>query len=504
VNLADLFSAIDSAKRNLGDNVKNPRGGLTQLMGSIQDAWRGIKEKPVPTDLKASDKELETALSAVLNFAPGGMLRLGGRADLMPVHTTSPGGFERMLRNSGRDRQGVAELYSPSIGVQKGGLQPLFGDMYLIPKVGAFDPKTYPSTMWNRDAYTPRRTDFPGNPVSSLADADFSRGSYRYRTMAEDRLLDRFMTDPEGYRMTEGLGVGNKGKFGASVHVTPDHADAMMASPHFRSYSQYERSPYGADVLMDKGTTGGLGSNSAATAENLYTDFRGDFRDAQDKWGRRLGDDAGIMHEIDLHGLIQTVKKYEDLLKDSPEGAKLFGEYRSRMASLPSDYAEVKMTGAVPITREHWAGVMLPDQGKEAQKVVRAYLDRQGIQTFDYRPNDVFANSNDQAAHARELFDIADMLQKVAGPTRRQPIFPGADFKAPSKMPRRAELPPEVPKRIAPATEFSGGGWPSSEMFETWKKNGFKLFVESQGKKYPIEDFYSQFYWDLKDLKVEY
>lgn len=57
---------------------------------------------------------------------------------------------------------GALELYSPSFGIKRGSVMSEFGDLALIPKLGAFDPATSQSTLFNRDAYTARFGDFSG------------------------------------------------------------------------------------------------------------------------------------------------------------------------------------------------------------------------------------------------------------------------------------------------------------------------------------------------------
>lgn len=68
---------------------------------------------------------------------------------------------QEVLPQLARDT-GSMELYSPSLGMKRGQVMTEFGDLALIPRVGAFDPAVSPAVMTNRDAYTTRFDGFPG------------------------------------------------------------------------------------------------------------------------------------------------------------------------------------------------------------------------------------------------------------------------------------------------------------------------------------------------------
>lgn len=94
-----------------------------------------------------------------------GAIRVGGREDLMPSHSTSLNSLEGAM---GRGK-GPIELSNPSIGITQNSVLNKFADgkdsVELIPRVGAFDPATAASTLLNRDAFTPRYMQFKGKSV---------------------------------------------------------------------------------------------------------------------------------------------------------------------------------------------------------------------------------------------------------------------------------------------------------------------------------------------------
>lgn len=77
--------------------------------------------------------------------------------DLVMSHSLRQDVLPQLARETGS-----MELYSPSLGVKRGQVMTEFGDLALIPRVGAFDPAVSPAVMTNRDAYTTRFDGFPG------------------------------------------------------------------------------------------------------------------------------------------------------------------------------------------------------------------------------------------------------------------------------------------------------------------------------------------------------
>lgn len=104
---------------------------------------------------------------------------------------------QEVLPQLARDT-GSMELYSPSLGVRRGQVMTKFGDLALIPRVGAFDPVVSPSVMTNRDAYTTRFDGFPGGiGKNALQPVD---SPLRYATREHSEASIRALTSPETMR----------------------------------------------------------------------------------------------------------------------------------------------------------------------------------------------------------------------------------------------------------------------------------------------------------------
>lgn len=122
----------------------------------------------LPMAAKAAGVAAKGFLNAALSAPSGktaqrGAIRVGGDPDLFATHATTE---ENLLAALSKGR--TLELYSPSIAITKN-VQPAgFGDLILVPKVGAFDPATSPSTLFNRDAWTSRYGDYHGETVGNL------------------------------------------------------------------------------------------------------------------------------------------------------------------------------------------------------------------------------------------------------------------------------------------------------------------------------------------------
>lgn len=114
-----------------------------------------------------------------------GAIRVGGREDLFASHDTK---LEKLA--STQNRAGTVELTAPSFAVTREGVPANFsgggtGSLQLIPKVGAFDPATSASTLFNRDAYTARWHQFPSSPMAKLEASAVAPLSEKYLSTSE-------------------------------------------------------------------------------------------------------------------------------------------------------------------------------------------------------------------------------------------------------------------------------------------------------------------------------
>ena len=198
-----------------------------------------------------------------------GAIRVGGAPDLYATHSVAPSSlfsYNEKRVPGGRAWQkelaGTLELSNPSIAIRSDTLSNPFGhDLRLIPRQGAFDPATSASTLFNRDAYTPRARDYEG----SIAAADFNKrvagnGEVRPvdRFAAKHRLVERLFMDPAALHGTERLpdaviDDNVRAIFDGRVTRSLGHDTAIAASPSFRSFRDFERSRAGAATLRKEG-----------------------------------------------------------------------------------------------------------------------------------------------------------------------------------------------------------------------------------------------------------
>lgn len=113
--------------------------------------------------------------------------------DLIMSHSLRQDVLPQLARDTGS-----MELYSPSLGVKRGQVMTEFGDLALIPRVGAFDPATSPAVMTNRDAYTTRFDGFPGQIGKNALQPTEAPLKYEVRDNSEAAL--RALTSPEMVR----------------------------------------------------------------------------------------------------------------------------------------------------------------------------------------------------------------------------------------------------------------------------------------------------------------
>lgn len=435
-----------------------------------------------------------------------GAIRVGGDPELMPAHQTGAAGLTTLLG----EHKGVIELTSPSIAITRGHLNKDFegpgGSVYLIPRVGAFDPAAYNTTLFNRDAYTSRHQNFSGLPVSKqdvhvplttstpegvtdhlamlklhpeskgysmeysferaqkrllkaqasgdlerfwslVKDGSFPRISFNEKIWAQNApewaqdiysdlnfLADNARRghvglggrlDPKGSaadRLADRLSHPRETLFGEGVPGSASHAAAIHASPSFRSFADYERSPAGAATLLgpDQIETGH--TFLASKASNKILDA------LVSRWGFKNREQAALALKQPLvsmehnGGVIDAMDRLRDSYSTSsngPEAKRLaeldflrsISDARKRMSQVPSSYAELKAVGPQAITGENWAGAIFSNSGGGAPLLLQDALSRAKVP---------FTTAGNQDPEL--LFQIAKRLQEEAGPARRTPL----------------------------------------------------------------------------------
>lgn len=387
--------------------------------------------------------------------AQRGAIRVGGDPSLMPSHDTSTGNLAPTLNN------GTMELYAPSIGIRRGELMSGFSGggvpVSLIPKVGAYDPQNSTASLFNRDVYSPRWADFPGKITKRVSERmqDLGGTTAQASGAAKDRLGDRFTSQDlqSWYKGTEGrryndedsltrvyqaLG-GVDSKFGQAV--------AIKDSPAFRSFEHYERSPLGSQLLQSQPNHTSYEYHAQDTAfPSLLNSARSDSKHQilQTATQKGLGDTPELRAQMrdtlrlladDDIGVEQALyyNPAEKVIDAAIEGGR---KLRQSYRSAPSEYAELKVHGATPLTQENWAGAVLQPipswspMTTNDERVIQAlidsgltpatYYDAARALPFDHPGHP--ANSAEGFRNSK--FDLADLLQQQAGPARKQPIRP--------------------------------------------------------------------------------
>ena len=372
---------------------------------------------------QVAPRQVEQALGKIAPMAkPMYAIRPGGNPELMPSHSTKISADNLIAAMS---NGGTFELQSPSIAITRNRLLNTFGDIKLIPKVGAFDPAAHSSTLFNRDAYTARRGSFDSSTIGDIFPPGDSRAPRDLRTAAGQRLKDRLLNPhrPEDYRLNEGGSLGNVGTTHSGLHDI-----AIKGSPAFRSFADFERSPKGARLLQDdhyspsaytvqqetlrKAFGDDFGWLPASTQRQLFEDYWDYLQTGRKKGGwDPLGNTRLLKRAYKANGF-----SLEDAEKDfrSPAGEALkkrLEQLPSKLAAVPSEYAELKVLGPTPVTKENWAGVLLPSNSDDRYGPL---FQRMGLPTLQHAPN----------TSELELFYLAKELQDAAGPARKQPIFP--------------------------------------------------------------------------------
>lgn len=273
---------------------------------------------PSPAKAAAAVKGVAGALAAKLPMAAAiGAIRKAGDPELFLHHgTNSYDGIKTAVEKGG--------LLSPSLAVTRGPLYNSFsgdGGVTLLAKEGAFDPAYSPSTMFNRDAYVPRMSGYRSR-----------FREYDTRADARNRLDDRFL-GPRDEFLTPGMDIkfGEGPSYPGSLGI--GHQMAIAESPIFRSFAQYERDPAGAAIL-----------SSSMSPVSAARDLEG----VVETWFESRGTDMPKLWSDAKQTLVYFAERGDEVARQILQMAR----------RVPSNYAELKVHGRVPITNEHWAGAI--------------------------------------------------------------------------------------------------------------------------------------------------
>jgi len=299
--------------------------------GTLAKAAAGIKA------LLAGKGALGALGGAGKALAVGSLYR-GGEAGLVPFHKTHPGALSKVLEDD-------VPLFAPSYAITEGNnLGSKFGNTTLVLRGEAVDPANTPGVLFNRDAYT-RRIPFDVSKRSPEA----------IEAMRVNAALLRKQ--------------GMQGRFeeGSEVSGGPSHALAVDQSPNFRSFADYESSPRGAGVLSDYPA---LRARTHYDEKRAYNRFAAMVEPVVEYGDEQLSTlqmlkaikavSKGNWETAGEYGLQVPKSSFarDDLMDDARKLVQ-----SARMS--PSEYAEGKVLGELPLSTKTIKGVLLPVKGRD-------------------------------------------------------------------------------------------------------------------------------------------
>jgi hypothetical protein len=202
------------------------------------------------------------------------------------------------------------------------------------------------------------------------------------------------------------------------------HSLVVDASPKFRSFQDYEKSASGAKVLVRKADEPLAHEGSGRLSDDFVAWWK-------DRFGQQYQGEPWV--------------KYLD--RAARSGDEVAVDILKRASRNPSNYAELKVHGPVPITGEHWAGAILEPkadwQGNPLawfSRLTREFENRGlRIQTMERDP--------------MERFKQIQMMQEAAGPTTARRTR-DAPWRGPLEYNPRPVFPPkDTSPVVKPAAE---------------------------------------------------
>lgn len=331
--LQSVLAWIDNKKRVVGRNARD-------LINNPSDFGRMLAAR-TDTDTKEQMADPTAALDFVTGPAGGlaGMIRKGGRPDINMVHNLT-GRLDDVIDLINTR----GSLSSPSVAIAKDNVFPFQTSPTLVfnPRSPLFDPAQHKGNqLFNRDAYTFRERT-PVTIPRSLRDFTAGPETRLNKEMTQERLM---MDD---MRFTEG-----------ALPDTLAQRMATNASPRFKSFADYEKNRAGARNLAE------VTEMDREYGDMLYND------------ASKLFQEVGLYH-IHPHSP-QAIHTLRQMAKNGNETAVFLLEGLRRM---PSDYAELKVLGEVPLTPRNVSALIVPSYWDEpGRDIVQELAGRTGIRT---------------------------------------------------------------------------------------------------------------------------
>lgn len=397
--LNELLGYIDEKKRQVGNFAQ-------MLREDPQTAWEYAKS--AAGDQLADYQQAPGAMATdVLGVVPlpaakglaaagaAGIIRRGGLPELVAVHQAPLERYALWAQAQGKLPQ---ELYSPSIAINRGAISQDFGSetggtIHFVGRPDVLDPARLNARLYNRDAYTPRETGYRGGR-SDLFEAvlENDRAAPKQfrepipvmlKRFAEDRLRDKELVDIPGARLPSNLRFLERN----TTDLMPfEHRTSIQSSPSFRSFKEFEQNPRGAALLGESSVApnaAALQANRALEAAMYELD-----RTGNPAAKAFLKEQSQYLDEPTGRGLASNLGDWR-----KQEGArdveKALREYRKALAYLPSQYAELKVSGPLQIRSNNFAGAIIAPPKKptklyqpESVNAVADLLRQRGIPTM--------------------------------------------------------------------------------------------------------------------------
>lgn len=370
------YSEVFKAKlRSPEEKLRDARLAGSVMGRSPEPQWRSEYERepgleasnpedwvPGPGTIKALLAKAALAGKGAM-LAGAGIIRKGGREDLVAIHQTSPRKLWPWVQND----KLPWELTAPSLAINKGQIYQDFGDtsgaVTLVARPDALDPKNVGGKLWVRDTYTPRADQFSGKSAEEavrrarefndpwLDETENAIGRQQIlQTEARNRNWDRF----------------NQGGFNdmrTMEGAAPDfhHSGTIFRSQNFPSYEAFERSSRGAALLKNPET----GRAYDAHIEDAWRKLESlvgqeNMRQIFLQQGNRHPNVMKGLHELNANGMLH------------PEASRQLYNYSRMLGQRPSEYAEQKLTSPVALHGGNWAGAIIredPELQKAAAEV---------------------------------------------------------------------------------------------------------------------------------------
>lgn len=317
------------------------------------------------------------------------------RKDLALYHTTD------LDKSGGLPK----ELTHPSLMItsREQGIKNEFGKNIFVPDPSKFEPKTSPSVIKATDFYSPRRKQaefVPGDEGDYARVKDNQSDSWPRERLLRDAAYDRMKDKYSIIRSKGGVFAETESTDMLGPKAKSLWPKAVAAAPRFQSFKHFEDSPKGAARL---------------TADALPRSYSQNFEDdvaSTTRVGYRLADPAnpgqfllpteyarrygpGMLMNRNVWengGRVYDSGNYELLSPNQLNNVlgMLRKSYKQNIHEAPSEYAEVKRYGHVPLAGENFPYAIL--EPKTFEKYSDA-LRKRGIKVLneqelpvDYEP----------------------------------------------------------------------------------------------------------------------